>query len=142
MKKLPALPYGLALILSLSLGMAFSCNTSSNQSEGLSLDTLARADQLMQSYVEEGKLSCVSVLILKDGQTAHQQTFGLANLEEKRVLEKDAIFRIYSMSKPITPAALMVLYDEGKFQLDDPVKNYIPEFADTKVWADGEEVEQ
>jgi CubicO group peptidase (beta-lactamase class C family) len=142
MKKLPFLPYGLALILSLSLGLAFSCNAPSSQVAGLSLDTLAQADQLMQSYVDEGKLSCVSVLILKDGETAHQQTFGLADLEENRVLEKDAIFRIYSMSKPITAAALMILYDEGKFQLDDPVKNYIPEFADTKVWTDGEEVEQ
>jgi len=142
MKKLPFLPFALGPLVFLLLAASLSCSTPSSQQEGLSKDTLAQADQLMQSYVDKGKLSGISILILKDGETAHQQTFGLADLEENRVLEKDAIFRIYSMSKPITAAALMVLYDEGKFQLDDPVKNYIPEFADTKVWVDGQEVDQ
>jgi len=142
MKRNPFLQVPLTIILSLILALSFSCNTPSTTVAGLSVDTLNQADALMQTYVDEGKLPCVSVLIIKDGQTAHQNTFGLANLEENRVMEEDAIFRIYSMSKPITAAALMMLYDEGKFQLDDPVKNYIPEFADTKVWVEGEEVDQ
>lgn len=96
----------------------------------------------MQAYVEDGKLSGISILVLKDGETAHQKTFGMANIEEEKVLEKESLFRIYSMSKPITAAALMMLYDEGKFQLDDPVSAYIPEFENTMVWADGKEVPQ
>ncbi|TFH22902.1 MAG: class A beta-lactamase-related serine hydrolase, partial [Bacteroidia bacterium] len=142
MKRNPSLQLPLAVLLSLILAVSFSCNTPSNTVAGLSVDTLNLADALMQSYVDEGKLPCVSILIIKDGQTVHQRTFGLANIEENRALEEDAIFRIYSMSKPITAAALMMLYDKGKFQLDDPVKNYIPEFEDTKVWVEGEEVDQ
>ena len=142
MKRIPSLQVPLTIILSLILAVSFSCNTPSSTVAGLSLDTLALADAKMQSYVDEGKLSGISVLVYKDGQTVHQRTFGLAHMEENKVLEEDAVFRIYSMSKPITAAALMMLYDEGKFQLDDPVKTYIPEFADTKVWVDGEEVDQ
>ena len=96
----------------------------------------------METYVEEGKLSGISLLILKDGEAVHQKSFGMANIEEERPLEKEAIFRIYSMSKPITAAALMMLLEEGKFQLDDPVAQYIPEFENTMVWEDGKEVPQ
>lgn len=142
MKKNPFLQLSFTIVLTLILALSFSCNAPSTEVAGLSLDTLAQADAKMQSYVDEGQLSGISVLVFKDGQTVHQRTFGLAHLEETRSLEEDAIFRIYSMSKPITAAALMMLYDEGKFQLDDPVKNYIPEFTDTKVWVEGKEVEQ
>ena len=131
-----------AILLALVLIISFSCNQATVNVAGLSVDTLNLADAKMQSYVDEGKLSGISVLVIKDGKPVHQGSFGLAHLEENRVLEEDAIFRIYSMSKPITAAALMTLYDEGKFQLDDPVATYIPEFEDTKVWVDGEEVAQ
>jgi len=142
MKKNYFLPLSLSVILGLILAISFSCSTPSDTISGLSVDTLKAADAKLQAYVDEGKLSGISVLVIKDGETVHQKTFGLANLEEQRALGEDAIFRIYSMSKPITAAALMTLYDEGKFQLDDPVEKYIPAFADTKVWVDGEEVEQ
>lgn len=142
MKKISSFQLSLTIILSLILAVSFSCNTPSTTVAGLSVDTLQQADAKMQAYVDEGKLPCVSILIIKDGQTVHQRTFGLANMEENRAMDEDEIFRIYSMSKPITAAALMMLYDEGKFQLDDPVKNYIPEFASTKVWVEGKEVDQ
>lgn len=129
-------------ILSLILALSFSCSTPSDAVSGLSADTLKLAEAKMQAYVDEGKLSGISVLVLKDGRTAYQKTFGLANLEEERVLTEDAIFRIYSMSKPITAAALMTLYDEGLFLLDDQVEKYIPAFESTKVWVDGAEIEQ
>jgi CubicO group peptidase (beta-lactamase class C family) len=131
-----------AMAVALVLALSFSCNNPSNTVAGLSADTLALADQKMQSYVDEGKLPCISTMIIKDGKTVHRRTCGLANIEEGRALEEDAIFRIYSMSKPVTAAALMILYDEGKFQLDDPVAMYIPAFEKTKVWADGGEVDQ
>jgi len=125
------------------LAVSESCNTSSQTKKGtLSADTLALADQKMKAYVEEGKLPCVSTLVIKDGEAAHRSVFGYASIEEEKPLGENAIFRIYSMSKPVTAAALMILYDEGKFQLDDPVEKYIPEFEDTKVWVDGELVDQ
>ena len=135
-------PLAVTSLISLLFAFAYSCNTPSGTVAGLSLDTLKQADALMQSYVDDGKLPCVSILILKDGKQADKALYGYENIEEQRPLKEDAIFRIYSMSKPITTAALMMLYDEGKFKLDDPVATYIPEFEDTKVWEDGKEVEQ
>jgi CubicO group peptidase (beta-lactamase class C family) len=131
-----------SFILFLVLAVSFSCNNPSKTIAGLSVDTLAMADQKMQSYVDEGKLPCIATLVIRDGKVVHRQTIGLANIEEGRALKEDAIFRIYSMSKPITAAALMILYDEGKFKLDDPVSMYVPAFENTKVWVDGKEVDQ
>ena len=131
-----------AIILALILALSFSCKTPSKTQSQLSKEALKEADKKMEAYVEKGKLPGISLLIIKDGEAVHQKSFGLANIEEGRSLEKDAIFRIYSMSKPITAAALMMLYEEGKFQLDDPVASYIPEFKNTSVWEDGEEVPQ
>ena len=146
MKKINPMQFIVAVILSLFLTLSFSCkNPSENPAEivtSLSADTLKLAEIKMQSYIDSGKLSGISVLTLKDGKTAHQHTFGLAHIEEERAIEENTIFRIYSMSKPITTAALMMLYDEGKFQLDDPVEGYIPEFKETKVWEDGKEADQ
>jgi len=133
---------GTAGILFVLLAVSISCKTSTEATGDLSADTLKLADQRMLAYVEEEKLPCVSTLVIKDGEVAHRSVFGYANIEEGRQLGEDAIFRIYSMSKPITAAALMILYDEGKFKLDDPVEKYIPEFEDTKVWVDGELVDQ
>jgi len=131
-----------ALILALILTLSFSCNTPSKTQSQLSKEVLKEADKKMETYVEEGKLSGISLMILKDGEAVHQKSFGMANIEEERPLEKDAVFRIYSMSKPVTTAALMMLYEEGKFQLDDPVAQYIPVFENTMVWVDGQEVPQ
>lgn len=142
MKNIKSLYVALLIALALIFTISISCNNVSQSHSGLSADTLNVADAKMQSYVDEGKLSCISVLVIKDGKAVHQGTFGLAHIAEERILEEDAIFRIYSMSKPITAAALMILYDEGKFLLDDPVDKYIPEFKETKVWVDGEEVDQ
>lgn len=142
MKKITSLQFFVAVFLALTLSFSFSCNNPAEDVTSLSADTLKLADIKMQSYIDAGKLSGISVLVIKDGETAHQRTFGLAHIEEERALEENAIFRIYSMSKPITAAALMMLYDEGKFQLDDPVAEYIPEFSDTKVWENGNEVTQ
>ncbi len=142
MKKIKPLQLPGAILLALVLTVSFSCNQATETVTGLSVDTLNLADAKMQTYVDEGKLSGISVLVIMDGKPVHQGTFGLAHLEENRVLEEDAIFRIYSMSKPITAAALMILYDEGKFQLDDQVATYVPEFEETNVWVDGEEVAQ
>jgi len=139
----PVLAFALTLILALGLSCSNSSNSNSSKTlSGLYPDTLKLADAKMKAYVDEGKLPGISVLVIKDGKIVHRNTFGYAHLGEQRTLEEETIFRIYSMSKPITAAALMMLYDEGKFQLDDPVAGFIPEFEQTRVWADGKEVDQ
>lgn len=115
-----------------------ACNQSGKtvlpENVGLSSDTLEIARQKMQAYIDDGKLAGISTLICKNGKTIYRENFGFANLEDKKPLENDAIFRIFSMTKPVTAVALMTLYDEGKFQLDDKVATYIPEFKGTMVY--------
>ncbi|MFH0758145.1 MAG: serine hydrolase domain-containing protein [Bacteroidota bacterium] len=131
-----------AATLILLLALSLSCNHASTTVSGLSVDSLDLADRRMQAHVDEGRLPCIATLVIRDGRMVRQRVHGLANIEEKRELEEDALFRIYSMSKPITAAALMILSDEGKFQLDDPVAGYIPAFENTGVYVDGEIVKQ
>ena len=142
LKKLNPFLLASAGILALILTFSISCTQNPGSVSGLSADSLEAADAKMMAYVDQGKLSCVATMILKDGEVVHRLTYGKAHIEEGRTLTEDAIFRIYSMSKPVTAAALMMLYDEGKFQLDDPVASYIPAFENTKVYMDGVEVDQ
>ena len=128
----------LTLILAVTLP---HCNNSGIVS-GLSVDSLDQARDSMMAYVDNGELPCVATLVMRDGKTVRQFAYGMANIEEGRALTDHSIFRIYSMSKPVTAAALMILYDEGKFKLDDPVAMHIPVFKDTKVYADGKVVDQ
>ena len=125
MKRMKYLQLPVALILVMILAVSFSCNNPTPTVAGLYLDTLNMADAKMKAYVDDGKLPCVSTMIIRDGKIVHRAVMGYYNIDEQRALGEDAIFRIYSMSKPITTAALMMLYDEGKFQLDDPVLKQI-----------------
>lgn len=104
---------------------------------GLSSDRLAAIPDYFGSYVDRGKLGGVATLVARHGRIAHFETIGQADPETGRALEKDTIFRIYSMTKPITSIALMMLYERGHFQLTHEVSRYIPEFKDLKVWDGG-----
>jgi CubicO group peptidase (beta-lactamase class C family) len=118
--------------------LAFSCITkpeiTSPESVGLSSDTLKLADIKMQEYVDNDKLAGVYTLIIKDGKVAQRANYGLADKEKQMPYDNKTIVRIFSMTKPITAVALMILYDEGKIQLDDKVSKFIPEVKDTKVY--------
>jgi CubicO group peptidase (beta-lactamase class C family) len=103
---------------------------------GLATAQLAEIDALMQSYVNEGKLAGIVMLIARDGKVAHAGVYGQMDLEGGQAMHRDALFRIYSMTKPITGVALMTLYDEHRFELDDPVGKYLPGFDKIKVFAD------
>src|SRR5262245_63438755 len=76
-------------------------------------------------------------MVQRRGKVVHFQTYGRRDVEAGTPVEPETIFRIYSMTKPIASVALMTLYEEGRFQLDDPVSRFIPEFADLRVWDDG-----
>jgi CubicO group peptidase (beta-lactamase class C family) len=108
---------------------------------GLSAAKLADLDAKMQEYVDENRLAGILTLIARDGKVAHVGIHGKKDIDANEPIERDTIFRIYSMSKPITTAALMTLYEEGKFDLDDPAAKYLPELADMKVYV-GKEGDQ
>jgi len=100
---------------------------------GLSTARLNRINSTMQNYVDEGKLASIVTMVCREGKVAHFNCFGTQDL--KVPTTRDTIFRIYSMTKPITTVAAMMLFEEGLYNLDDPVSMYIPELADVKVLA-------
>jgi CubicO group peptidase (beta-lactamase class C family) len=101
---------------------------------GLSSERLKRINKVMQGYVDEDKLSGLVTMVARRGKIAHFECFGLMDKESNKPMQPDTIFRIYSMSKPITSVAVMMLYEEGHFQLNDPVSKFIPEFKNVKVF--------
>lgn len=107
------------------------------ESVGLCSERLQRVGQWLQQQIDSERLAGASVLIGRRGRVACFESAGLADLESRIPFERDTIVRIYSMTKPITSVAAMMLYEEGCFQLDDPVAAYLPEFADQPVWVGG-----
>ena len=105
---------------------------------GLSTAKLARIDSFLQEkYVDTGKIAGALTLVARQGEVAHFSGVGLMDAERGKAMKDDTIFRIYSMSKAITSVALMQLYEEGRFQLDDPAHKYIPEWENLGVWVAG-----
>lgn len=104
-----------------------------SESQGFSSTRLARLDARMQQYVDENKIAGAITLIARRGQVIHFGMCGMADREEGREMQEDTIFRIYSMTKPITTIAALMLYEEARFRLTDPVSQYIPAFKDVQV---------
>ncbi|MFN3523069.1 MAG: serine hydrolase domain-containing protein [Phenylobacterium sp.] len=114
----------------------------SPESVGFSSERLKRLDAAMQKVVDDGRVAGMTTLLARHGQVVSFNTYGKASQATGQPMPKDEIFRIYSMSKPITGVAMMILFEEGKWRLDDPVTRYIPEFKDLKVMkidADGKQ---
>jgi CubicO group peptidase (beta-lactamase class C family) len=105
---------------------------------GLSSSRLARIRPFLeQVYVAPRRLAGVLTVVARRGQVASLECVGVRDVTADRPIEADTIFRIYSMTKPITSVALMTLYEEGHFQLDDPIARFIPELGELRVWDDG-----
>jgi CubicO group peptidase (beta-lactamase class C family)/acetyl esterase/lipase len=102
-------------------------------SVGFSAERLDRMDRAMQAEIDAGHYAGISIMVARHGNLVRFRRYGYQTLEGREPLREDAIFRIASMTKPIIAAAMMTLYEEGKWQLDDPVTKFIPEFADLKV---------
>ncbi|MBN8509325.1 MAG: beta-lactamase family protein [Burkholderiales bacterium] len=108
------------------------------ESVGMCSRRLARIDRfLAERYVDAGRLPCAQLLVARDGRVVHQTVLGHAELETGRRLQDDAIVRIYSMTKPITSVAFMMLVEEGLVALDDPVHRFIPAWRQLGVYVGG-----
>lgn len=115
---------GTALVIGLVSSVA-SADIEQSRLDAISTDIQAR--------IEAERLSGAVVLIAQDGEVQMNEAFGYQNVEDQVPMSTDTIFRIFSMTKPVTGTALMILYDEGKFQLEDPVEKYIPALAGMEV---------
>jgi len=100
---------------------------------GFSKERLERIKPWVERYIAENKLSGAVCLIARQGSVAYFETFGMADKEASKPMRKDSIFRMYSMTKAVTGVAVMMLYEEGRFSLADPISKYLPEFAHMKV---------
>lgn len=105
---------------------------------GLSAERLERVREWLAAQVTSQRLAGASVCIGREGRIAMLEATGLADVEQNKPFTTDTVVRIYSMTKAVTTVAAMMLYEQGAFQLDDPVARYLPEFADTPVWAGGD----
>ena len=106
---------------------------------GFAVDRINRiTDHLSRNYIEPGKIAGCQTLVARHGHVAYFKSLGMMDRERRKAMADDTIFRIYSMTKPLTSVALMTLYEQGYFQLNDPVSRFIPEWRDHKVWVSGE----
>ncbi len=104
---------------------------------GLSSSRLARIGDHMKRYIDAGKIAGTVTLVARRGEVAYLEPLGHLEIERRRPVTADAVWRIYSMTKPITSVGLMMLYEEGRFQLDDPVHRFIPSWQSLRVFVGG-----
>jgi len=138
-KYLNQLLLGLAIV-----AMVASCktniNTSANtnvvkpESVDISADSLTAATNRLHKHVDEGKLPGTFMRVIKDGKVIYDDKYGKIDVANNKPTQENSLYRIFSMTKPITATAIMSLYDQGKLSLDDKVSKYIPEFAQTQVY--------
>jgi len=128
-------------VLSMMLVLLQACAGASNSSTAsgpapvITPVAKARIDSTLASFVSSGRAAGASALVWEKGREVYFGAYGLADREANRPMKRDAIAQIFSMTKPVTGVALMQLYEQGKFQLDEPLAKYLPEFADPKVYA-------
>ncbi len=128
--------------------LLYACSATSGKSEPAMKNQIVNQTSVelmnttLKGYVESGQVAGVSAIVFEKGKEVYFNAFGFANLEQQTPMNRDTIVRIYSMTKPVTGVALMQLYEQGKFKMDDPLAWYLPEFANqqvcTGVNADGE----
>ena len=113
-----------------------SLEFASASSVGLSDEGLDAVTQRLQQHVDEGDIAGVVAAVARDGKVVYFEALGLMDIEQRKPMREDALFRIYSMAREITSVAVLQLYEEGAFQLDDPIKMYLPEFEEQMVLVD------
>jgi CubicO group peptidase (beta-lactamase class C family) len=110
-----------------------------SQWTGLDADRLERiTDHFERNYISNNKIAGCQISVARHGHLAYFKSFGMMDRERAKPTRDDTIYRIYSMTKPITSVALMTLYERGYFQLNDPVHRYAPSWKNHRVWLSGE----
>ncbi len=134
-------PYRAAILSAVIVGLAATsaqagvlAAAGAPESVGFDSARLKRLDASMAQAVADGRVAGVTTLLARHGRTVEFATYGKSSLATGKPMAQDAIFRIYSMTKPMTGVAMMILFEEGKWRLDDPVTRFIPEFKDLKVY--------
>jgi CubicO group peptidase (beta-lactamase class C family) len=105
---------------------------------GFDPSRLARIDEVTHAYVDDGRFPFVQLVVSRRGEIVHHDRYGFADRDSDRPIRDDCIVRVYSMTKPVTSVALMMLYEQGKVLLEDPVARYLPSFADARVFVAGD----
>lgn len=111
-----------------------SFETISPESVGVSSEGLSRATERLQSHIDQGHIAGAVAAVLKDGKLVYLEALGQQDIASDTPMPEDALFRIYSMTRPVSSLAAMILWEEGKFQLDDPISQYLPQFAEQQVF--------
>jgi CubicO group peptidase (beta-lactamase class C family) len=124
---------GLILSLFAFVSLPLSAATVKPESVGLSEERLSRIHDAMQRHIDRHDISGAVTLVARNGKIAWFHAQGLMDIEGNKPMQKDAMFRVFSMSKPVCGAAIMMLLEEGKVRLNDPVSKFIPEFKGSKV---------
>ena len=132
--QLPALFLAAALGSSTAWAASHDLPAAKPDSVGMSAERLSRLNAAMKEWVDQGRLAGTVTMVARHGKVVEFDANGKRDIAANAPMQKDSIFRIYSMSKPITGVAMMMLFEEGKWQLNDPVSKYIPEFANLKVY--------
>ncbi|HEY3484537.1 MAG TPA: serine hydrolase domain-containing protein [Ilumatobacteraceae bacterium] len=104
---------------------------------GFAAERLARIDRHFERYVDDGRLTGWHVVVSRGGKVVHSSTYGNRDAEAGKPFEDDTVVRMFSMTKPVTSVAAMMLYEEGALELKDPVSKFIPSFADVRVYREG-----
>jgi CubicO group peptidase (beta-lactamase class C family) len=128
-----AIPILLGFLLFAAAALAQDLPSAKPESVGLSSERLDRIATVVQRDIDDKRIAGAVTLVVRHGKVAWFKAQGMADREASKQMPTDAMFRICSMSKPITSVAVMMLYEEGKFLLDDPVSKYLPEFKNPKV---------
>lgn len=123
-----------SVFLICATALAEDLRTARAEKVGMSSARLERLEELNQYYVDQGKLAGIVTMVARHGKIVHLDAVGTYGVDNDKPLTEDTLFRIYSMTKPITAVALMMLYEEGAFQLSDPVSKFLPQFRDMQVW--------
>ena len=109
------------------------------ESVGLSSARLDKATEVLQAHIEAGHIAGVVAAVARDSKLVYFEALGQQDLQARAPMPEDALFRLYSMTRSITSTAAMILWEAGKFQLDDPISTYLPQFADQRVFVDARE---
>ena len=131
----------LAVVVSLSLIGSVQADSAWPQTEagaaaaGFTEEGIQALDAAMRKIVADQDVAGMVWLLAKDGEVATFETSGLARVDDQTPMQMDSLFRIYSMTKPVTGVALMMLYEQGLWNFDDPVSKHVPELANLKRWS-------